>query len=216
MIRVLIADDHAIVRQGLRSVLAFEPDLEVIGEACNGEEALRLSQQLQPDVVILDLNMPVVNGLEAARLIRQTPPVPGIVVLTIHDDREYVLEAMRSGVTGYCLKDVEPVLLVQAIRQANDGVAYVDPGLMGALTSQAGVTEGLTSREMEVLGMIAQGLSNREIAEKLYISEKTCKNHVSSIFAKIGVGDRTQAALYAIRQGWVKVRPLSRDAEQDA
>lgn len=216
MIRVLIADDHAIVRQGLRSVLAFESDLEVIGEAANGDEAVRLTREMEPDVVILDLNMPVVGGLEAARLIRRQPPVPGIVVLTIHDDREYVLEAMRAGVTGYCLKDVEPSILVQAIRQAAEGIAYVDPGLMGALSTQAGVMEGLTSREMEVLSMIAQGLSNKEISEKLFISEKTCKNHISSIFAKINVSDRTQAALYAIRQGWVKVRPLSREAEQDA
>lgn len=215
MIRVLIADDHAIIRQGLRRVLAFEPDLEVIGEAVNGEEAVQLSQELRPDVVILDLNMPVISGLEAARRIRQDPSAPGVVVLTIHDDREYVLEAMRAGVTGYCLKDVEPAALVQAIRRAREGMAYVDPSLTGSLAIQAGVEKGLTTREMEVLSMIAQGLGNREIADRLFISEKTCKNHISSIFAKLHVGDRTQAALYAIRQGWVKVRPLGRESARE-
>ena len=216
MIRVLIADDHAIIRQGLRRVLAFEPDLEVIGEAVNGEEAVQLSQELRPDVVILDLNMPVISGLEAARRIRQDPSAPGVVVLTIHDDREYVLEAMRAGVTGYCLKDVEPAALVQAIRRAREGMAYVDPSLTGSLAIQAGAEQGLTIREMEVLTMIAQGLSNREIADRLFISEKTCKNHISSIFAKLHVADRTQAALYAIRQGWVKVRPFGRESAGQA
>jgi len=207
----LIADDHAIVRQGLRHVLSFEQDLEVIGEAATGEEAVRLAQEMVPDVVLLDLNMPTINGLEAARRIRQQGSTPGIVVLTIHDDREYLLEAMRAGVTGYCLKDVEPSILVQAIRRAHEGMVYVDPSLVGSLAMHAGSEEGLTSREMEVLAMIAQGYSNKEISEKLVISEKTCKNHISSIFAKLSVNDRTQAALYAIRQGWVKVRTLSRD-----
>ncbi|MCL5677282.1 MAG: response regulator transcription factor [Firmicutes bacterium] len=212
MIRVLIADDHAIVRQGLRHVLSFESDVDIIGEASNGEEAVRLAAELHPDVVMLDLTMPVVNGLEAARRIRESPAAPGIVVLTIHDDREYLLEAMRAGVTGYCLKDVDPPVLVQAIRRAHQGIAYVDPSLAGSLAFQAGVQEGLTSREMEVLAMIAQGYNNKEISEKLVISEKTCKNHVTAIFTKLNVSDRTQAALYAIRQGWVKVRPLGRQA----
>lgn len=211
MIRVLIADDHAIIRQGLRHVLSFEEGIEVIGEAATGEETVRLAQDMAPDVVLLDLNMPTISGLEAARRIRQQGSSTGIVVLTIHDDREYVLEAMRAGVTSYCLKDVEPSVLVQAIRRAHEGMAYVDPSLVGTLALQAGSEEGLTSREMEVLSMIAQGYSNKEISEKLVISEKTCKNHVSSIFAKLGVNDRTQAALYAIRQGWVKVRALHRD-----
>ncbi len=211
MIRVLIADDHAILRQGLRHVLSFEGDVEVIGEAATGEEAVHLAQELAPDVILLDLNMPGINGLEAARRIRQQERAPGIVVLTIHDDREYLLEAMRAGVTGYCLKDVEPSILVQAIRRAREGMAYVDPSLVGSLALHAGSEEGLTSREMEVLAMIAQGYNNKEISEKLVISEKTCKNHISSIFAKLKVNDRTQAALYAIRQGWVKVRTLSRD-----
>ena len=203
IVRVLVADDHAILRHGLRRVLELEPDLEIVGEASDGEEALQLTRRLKPDVVVLDLTMPRLNGLEATRAIRSEAPKVGIVILSIHDDREYIHEAMKAGANYYCLKDVDPLVLIRAIRSASRGVREGDP-LFGR-PSSPGEGRNLTPRELEVLRLIAQGASNREVARTLYISEKTCKNHISSIFAKLRVSDRTQAAIYAIRQGWVHV-----------
>lgn len=202
-VKVLVADDHAILRHGLRRVLEFEPDFEIVGEASDGGEALELTRILKPDVVVLDLTMPRLNGIEATRAIRSEAPKVGIVILSIHDDREYVAEAMKAGASYYCLKDVEPQVLVRAIRNASRGIKERDT--LSGVPSSPATGGNLTPRELEVLRMIAQGASNREIARTLYISEKTCKNHISSIFAKLGVTDRTRAALYAIRQGWVHV-----------
>lgn len=214
-IRVLVADDHPLIRQGLAQVLEMESDIEIVGEAGNGQECVEKAVALKPDVVMVDINMPVMNGLEASRAIKEVLPDVGVLILTIHDADEYLLEAVRSGVDGYVLKDVDPSVLVQAIRAIRAGRGYLHPSLgvrlMHGVRRQQGsrqerAEDVLTAREIEVLHLLAEGVSNREIAERLFISEKTVKNHTNSIFRKMGVSDRTQAVLQAIKKGWVHVR----------
>lgn len=210
-IRVLIVDDHALFRQGLARILEMEEDIVVVGEAANGQEALERAAELRPHVVLMDINMPVVNGLEATRRLHRKLPHVGIIGLTIHDDEEYLRELIKEGAQGYLLKDTEPVRVVEAIRRVFRGEAFLPPNLITKLFSTlqrpsaaddaAPPEEDLTPREREVLQCIAQGMSNKEIAVSLYISEKTVKNHISSIFRKLDLTDRTQAAVYAIKQG---------------
>lgn len=215
-IRVLIADDHPLLRQGLRQVLELEPDLEVVGEAANGRLCLGLARSLRPDVILMDLNMPEMNGLEASRAIKAELPGVRIVILTMHDHEDYLVEAMQAGVEGYVLKDAEPATVLEAIRACRRGRSYLQPELAGRLMTGlrrreqqragGGARSLLSEREFEVLQLLAEGASNKEVAARLYISEKTVKNHTNSIFRKMGVADRTQAVVEAIRKGWVDVR----------
>ncbi|MFZ5826335.1 MAG: response regulator [Bacillota bacterium] len=213
-VRILIADDHTLFRQGLKQVLELEPDFTVVGEVASGAEAIQQANGLRPDVVVLDVSMPG-GGLEACAKIKEQMPEMGVVILTMHEDQEYLMKALKAGANSYMVKDVDSSNLAEAIRAAAEGRPYMHPKLAGlALMEMArGSTAakerrgpdnpGLTERELEVLKLVGQGASNREIAAALFISEKTAKNHMTHIFEKIGVSDRTQAALYAIRSGLV-------------
>lgn len=204
MIRVVIADDHGVVRAGLAQLLATFPDVELVGSASNGEEAVSLSAARGPDVVLMDLEMPVLDGIEATRRIRAAQPDVAVVVLTSFSDRERILSALDAGAAGYLLKDTEPDALARAIEAAARGEAPLDPKAARALLSArraAGPADGLSDREREVLAMVAEGLPNKLIAQRLGISEKTVKTHLTSVFRQIGVTDRTQAALWAQRHG---------------
>jgi NarL family two-component system response regulator LiaR len=211
-IRVLIADDHAVVRQGLRTFLELQDDIEVVADACDGEEAVTAALDGRPDVVLMDLVMPRLDGIEATRRILRERPATRVLALTSFLDDDKVLPAVRAGAAGYLLKDVDPEQLVGAIRTVHGGGALLDPAVtatvMRQLADHAEPEEdadlGLTGREREVLALIARGLSNKLIARELGIAEKTVKTHVSSILAKLGVTDRTQAALLAVRRGWVE------------
>jgi NarL family two-component system response regulator LiaR len=208
-IRVLIVDDHGVVRQGLRTYLELMDDLEVVGEAGNGLEAVAQVRQHQPDVVLMDLVMPEMDGIEATRQVGTISPSTRVIVLTSFADDEKVFPAIKAGATGYLLKDVSPGDLANAIRAVHAGETHLHPDitkrLVDQLTSQRAdprPTPGeLTPRELEVLRLIAQGMSNREIAQALTISEKTVKTHVSNILSKLHLADRTQAAIYAHRHG---------------
>lgn len=208
-LRLLLVDDHAIVRQGLHYYLNLQPDLQVVGEAANGKEAVERAKALLPDVVLMDLIMPEMNGIEATAALRQQFPDMKVLVLTTFSDKDYVLSAIKAGAAGYLLKDADPERIADAIRQAYKGLPQLDPAVAGQLMShvaaparpEAGAPERLTDREREVLGLIAQGLSNKEIAAACGIAEKTVKTHVSSVLAKLGLADRTQAALYAVKNG---------------
>ncbi len=204
MIRVVIADDHGVVRAGLAQLLATFPDVELVGSASNGEEAVSLSAARGPDVVLMDLEMPVLDGIEATRRIRAAQPDVAVVVLTSFSDRERILSALDAGAAGYLLKDAEPDALARAIEAAARGEAPLDPKAARALLSArraASPADGLSDREREVLAMVAEGLPNKLIAQRLGISEKTVKTHLTSVFRQIGVTDRTQAALWAQRHG---------------
>ncbi|GAB3958206.1 response regulator transcription factor [Actinoallomurus acanthiterrae] len=204
MIRVLIADDHPVVRQGLRTFLSVQEDVEVVGEAADGAEAVSRAEALRPDVILLDLKMPGVDGLTALRELRGRGVDARVIVLTSVGEREQVLPVVRAGASGYLYKDVDPQALVQAIRAVHDGHMLFAPEATEAMLAPAPVdpgSGGLTEREREVLVQIAQGRSNREIARALVVSEKTVKTHVSNILLKLGLQDRTQAALYAVRHG---------------
>ena len=199
MIRVLIADDHAVVREGLRAFLALQDDVEVVGEAADGEEAVQAVARLEPDVALVDLVMPRVDGIEAIGRIRAERPQTRVIVLTSFVDEDKMLPAVRAGAVGYLLKDVAPRELVDAIRTvveelvrevSRDGAAAAAPN-------------PLTAREREVLTLIARGRANKAIAFELGVAEKTVKTHVSNILGKLGLTDRTQAALYAVREGLV-------------
>lgn len=203
MTRLLIVDDHAIVREGLRLLLEDVPTLEVVGEAANGQQALELAAALRPEVVLLDLSMPVLGGLETARRLRAAQPECRILVLTSFAEDQDVRTAMQLGVAGYLLKDVLKADLVAAIERAARGEPVLHPEVQRKLIQQLSQPEAepLTEREREVLRSIARGLSNREIADHLHITEGTVKGHVSNILAKLHLQDRTQAALYAVKHG---------------
>ncbi|GIO96599.1 DNA-binding response regulator [Paenibacillus lautus] len=221
MIRLLIADDHAMVRRGLQVFLATQPDIEMVGEAANGEETLETAKHLNPDVVLMDLNMPILNGIDTTARLKKEQPHIKVIVLTSFIDYDHVLPAIRAGARGYLLKDIEPEDLVAAIRRVYEGQVELHPDAAGLLmthvTSPAGADETsgsghqeeaaqldkLTRREQEVLQLIASGMNNREISEALYITEKTVKTHVSHLLDKLGVADRTQAAIYALKHGIV-------------
>jgi NarL family two-component system response regulator LiaR len=208
---VLIVDDHGIVRQGLRTYLELLDDIEVIGEAGNGLEALAQVRQHQPDVVLMDLVMPEMDGIEATRQVCAISPSTKVIVLTSFADDEKVFPAIKAGAAGYLLKDVSPADLVNAIRAVQAGETHLHPDITKKLVKQLAspkpdrepVLDDLTPREMEVLRLIAQGMNNRQIALTLSISEKTVKTHVSHILGKLHLADRTQAAIYAHRHGVV-------------
>lgn len=211
-INIAIIDDHKMVREGLRQLLEFEGDINVIAEAGNGEEGYKVIKSDKPDVVLLDINMPVMNGLELLKKIRMENDQTRILILTIHNEVEYLSKAVEIGVNGYVLKDSESSELKKAIMAVNRGESYIQPSIAPLLlevTNKADKDEDsanvLSAREYEVLKLIAEGLFNKEIAYKLSISEKTVKNHVSNIFKKIGVSDRTQAAVYAIKNNIVDI-----------
>ena len=204
MIRLLIADDHAVVRTGLQHLVGTFDDVELVGAVANGEEAVRLCEEQRPDVVLMDIEMPVLDGVEATRRIGAAHPEVAVVVLTSFSDRDQILRALDAGAVGYLLKDAEPEELQKAVRAAARGEAPLDPRAGRALLSARSASaplEELSDREREVLAMVARGLPNKLIARELSISEKTVKAHLTSVFRTIGVTDRTQAALWAERNG---------------
>jgi DNA-binding NarL/FixJ family response regulator len=206
MITVLIADDHPVVRQGLQVLLSVQDDIEVVGEAADGGQALALAARLDPDVILLDLKLPVMDGVAVLRELRDCGLRTRALVLTSAADRDLVTLAVQAGAAGFLYKDVDPDALVRALRSVHDGNTLLAPEAAGSLLQPgagASAVRGigaLTGREREVLAQIADGRSNREIARRLGVSEKTVKTHVSSVLAKLGVADRTQAALLAVRQ----------------
>lgn len=213
-IRILLVDDQALFREGLRTLLSVYDDLEIIGEANNGQEAIDFVTQDQPDVILMDLRMPVLDGVAATRQICADFPNCRIIVLTTFDDDEHIFDGLRAGAVGYLLKDVPSGKLVEAIRATAAGQSFLQPSIAAKVVAeftriadvppadpQASLVEPLSSRELEILELIATGASNKEIASKLYITEGTVKNHVTNILGKLGVRDRTQAAIKAKDMG---------------
>lgn len=206
-IRVLLVDDHAVVRQGLRSFLELQPDIEVVGEAAGATEALERAGQVRPDVVILDLVLPDADGVEAIRRMKDVAPASRVLVLSSYVDDSHVFAAIQAGAAGYLLKDVQPDALAESIRQVHRGLPALHPQVAARLMHQMGQSLGLadfTRRERDVLKLVAEGLSNKDIASRLFISEKTVKTHVSNVLQKLGVADRTQAAVLAVRRRLVE------------
>ncbi len=207
---VIICDDQAIIRDGLELLLKLEKDIKVVGLARDGDEAVQMAAQLLPDLMLMDLKMPGMNGVEATRRIRAHHPEIKVLVLTTYDDDQWVFDAIRAGASGYLLKDTPREEVIKAIRGTVAGDAFIDPAVAGKLMSQVAnkqvlpatlLTDKLTGRETEVLRLLARGLSNGEIAGKLHLSEGTVRNHVSAIFSKLNVSDRTRAAIIAIEHG---------------
>jgi DNA-binding NarL/FixJ family response regulator len=208
--KVIICDDQAIVRDGLEMLLKLEPDIEVVGIAEEGATAVEMVAQGAPDLVLMDLKMPIMNGVEATRQIRTKHPEVKVLVLTTYDDDEWVLDAIQAGASGYLLKDTPRDEVVKAIRGTVAGKTYVDPSVAGKVLHQASshqtqpatlITSKLTDKEIEILSLLAKGLNNADIASRMCLSEGTVRNHVSAIMAKLGVSDRTQAAIIAIQHG---------------
>ena len=209
-IRILIVDDHGVVRQGLRMYLALDPELEVVAQAANGAETLRLAHELRPDVVLMDLLMPVMDGITATGAIRRELPEVEVIALTSVLEDSAVYGAMRAGAIGYLLKDTQADELCRAIKAAAAGQVQMSPSVAARLLREVPAPqqpEALTEREIEILRELASGKSNKEIAAALVIAEKTVRTHVSNILAKLGVTSRTQAALHAVRSGLVPLDP---------
>ncbi|HJV47290.1 MAG TPA: response regulator transcription factor [Bacillota bacterium] len=226
-IRILIVDDHQLFREGIKRILEMEADFEVVGIGNDGEEACELAGQLNPDIILMDINMPKMNGVQATAQIKMISPNSRVIVLSIHDDENYVHETLCSGANGYLLKDMESSDLIEAIHVVAGGEAYIHPRVTGKLISEfrrlstlqdtefvtvelvddkdAEKFSALTPREKEVLQLMAEGKSNKAIGDHLFISEKTVKNHVSSVLQKLDVQDRTQAVVISIKNGWVKI-----------
>ncbi|GAA2081222.1 response regulator transcription factor [Streptomyces albiaxialis] len=206
-IRVLLVDDHQVVRRGLRTFLEVQDDIEVVGEAADGDEGVARAEELRPDIILMDVKMPGTDGIEALRKLREGGNPVRVLVVTSFTEQRTVVPALRAGAAGYVYKDVDPEALAGAIRSVHAGHVLLQPEVAGALLSDddaygsAGRGSALTEREREVLGLIADGRSNREIARALVLSEKTVKTHVSNILMKLDLADRTQAALWAVRHG---------------
>jgi two-component system, NarL family, response regulator LiaR len=212
MIKVLIADDHKMFRQGLRMLFEMESDIKVVGEARDGLEAVELTDLLEPDVILMDINMPGADGVEATRQVLKKHPDQAVIILTMFREDEHVYQAINAGARGYVLKDADSVDVLKAIRSVVAGGSVLDAAMTNKVfqqfkqMSQKSVKhnpEGLTTRELEILALIANGDSNRAIGEKLFLSEKTIKNYITSIFQKLQTNDRTHAAVYAIQRGLI-------------
>jgi DNA-binding NarL/FixJ family response regulator len=215
-IRILIADDHALVREGTRRILEREEDLEVVGEAADGEEAVALAGRLVPDVAVIDIGMPGMNGIEATRRIKEEHPEIGVLVLTVHDDDPYVYAILEAGAAGYLLKDIRGSELVDAVRSVRAGEAVLHPAIarkvLGRFRAAGGAEEGgvpLTRREIEVLRLAARGLSNKQIGARLGLSARTVQVHLGRIFRKLRVASRTEAVIHGLRRGWIRLEDLA-------
>ncbi len=221
-LRVVLVDDHPLYRQGVAHALTGVRDIQVVGEAGDGQTAIQLTDQLAPDVLITDINLPGLNGLEVTRVVRRRNPNVAVVVLTMHEDDEQLFNAIRAGAAAYAIKDIGPERLVELIRRAGRGEYLINETLLGRpmvacrvlrqFEKLATDNEGaeaifapLTGRELEILDCIARGLSNKEIAQSLNISDQTVKNHITSILRKLAVNDRTQAVIHALKRGWIKI-----------
>ena len=213
-IRVVITDDHEVFRQGIVSILSEAEAVNVCGQAEDGQEAIRLSRELLPDIILMDINLPVVDGIAATRAIATRTPSVKVIILSVSADDEHLFEAIRAGAQGYLIKTASPTQIVDAIRAISDGGVVVSPELAASLVAEFKDLEdriepekrgrypgGLSSRETEVLQLLSQGLSNKEIAERLYISERTVKNHISNVLSKLHLENRVKAAIYAVREG---------------
>ncbi len=215
VIRVLIADDHALFRQALRAVLDGEPDLDLVGEASDGEEAIRMAEELAPDVVLMDVRMPNIAGIDAARRLKESLPSTKVVMLTVSDDEEDLFDAIKAGASGYLLKEINPDEVARAIRQIQAGQSLLSPSMASKLLTEfATMTKQaeerpfhprLTDREMQVLKLVAQGMTNREIGKELHISENTVKNHIRNILEKLHLNSRMEAVIYAVREKLLEI-----------
>ncbi|MDY4742829.1 MAG: response regulator transcription factor [Lachnospira sp.] len=212
-VNVLLADDHRMIREGLKQLLEMDPGIEVVGEAGDGYECLNLANKTKPNIVLLDLNMPNLDGLQVLNIMKQQKMICKVIILTIHNEVDYLIKALDNGCDGYVLKDSDFNTLKKAIYSVYSGDTYIEPSLMPLLNASLAERDvlkekvsDLTKRELEVLKMIASGAFNKEIALTLNISERTVKNHVSNIFKKIGVSDRTQAAVFAIKNNIISIK----------
>lgn len=222
-IRILLAEDHVLVRQGTRELLEQEDDMEVVAEAGDGEQAVKLVAEKHPDVAIVDIAMPKLNGIEATKKIKTIHPATAVLVLTAYDEDEYVFALLEAGAAGYLLKDVRAEELVKAVRDVFAGESVLHPSIARKVVSrfarsaegrdEEGTLEQLTERELEVLRAAAKGMTNQEIAAKLYISVRTVQAHLSNIFGKIGVGSRTEAVVHALRKGWITLEDTRRASD---
>lgn len=213
-IKVVIVDDHALIREGIKKLLELEDGIEIVAVAQDGEDALEKIATYRPDVVLLDINMPKMNGIECLKQIKSKYTKTKVIMLTIHEDSEYLIKTINIGAEGYVLKDADVSSLVKAIQKVVSGDIYIHPTLSNVLVKaykrkdeeeEEELIAGLTRREYEVISLISKGFNNKEIGQELYISEKTVKNHVSNIFKKINVNDRTQAALFALKNNITKI-----------
>jgi len=213
-IRILLADDHVVVREGTRRILEREPDLVVVAEASDGREAIALADQHRPDVAVVDVSMPVMSGIEATRGIKERAPRTAVLVFTAYDYDEYVFAILEAGAAGYLLKDSRGSELVNAVRRVYAGESVLHPAIAkkvldrvahGMGSAHQSDSEMLTDRELEVLGLAAEGLSNRDIAGRLYVSPRTIQSHMANIFGKLQVGSRTEAVMVGLRRGWIRL-----------
>lgn len=218
-IKVLIADDHRVVREGLSAILKTKDNIEIVGEAQDGQEAVEKTRALEPDVILMDVSMPRMGGVEATRIIKREFPHIGIIALTMYEEQQYIFDLVRAGATGYLLKDTDSAQIVSGIRAVYRGESLIHPSVASKILAEFsllaqgkgkkrhGIEHDLTEREITVLRLVADGKTNKEIANSLDLSEKTVKNHVRNIFHKLQVYDRTQAAILAIRKGIIDLEP---------